>query len=202
MTPGQPLSRGGVEEGLAGVEDVELARRIQCAGPQIAEGEEAELCRRYARRLYHFGLRHLRADDRARDLVQSVLLVTLQRLRAGEVRDLARIGSFILGTARLMSRSMARTERREQAIDGAPFRALSIDPETADPLARDAVAQCLEKLQERQRTVVVLTYYAEQSTEAIAASLGLTSNNVRVIRHRGIARLRTCLGFGGVELEA
>jgi hypothetical protein len=41
---------------------------------------------------------HLARRIAAADLVQDVLIPTLQKLRAGEVRDPARLASFILGT--------------------------------------------------------------------------------------------------------
>jgi RNA polymerase sigma-70 factor (ECF subfamily) len=182
--------------------DADLARRITAAAPAVAEAEEDELCRRYARRVYLYGLRHLRAEDRARDLAQDVMVLTLEKLRAGQVRDPERIGSFVLGAARLMSRSTARSDAREAALETVPHRALRIEPAASDPLARDRVVRCLEALGERQRTVVVLTYYADEPTDAIASALGLTANNVRVIRHRGLRHLRSCLGLAASPTAA
>jgi RNA polymerase sigma-70 factor (ECF subfamily) len=137
----------------------------------------------------------LRAEDRARDLVQDVLVLTLQKLREGRVREPERIGSFILGVARLKARSAGRAGARDEGIDAASEVAVDAGHADADPLVRDRVVRCLEKLPERSRSIIVLTYYGEQSTATIAASLGLTANNVRVICHRGIAELRICLGF-------
>jgi hypothetical protein len=77
--------------------DGDLARKIAGTESGPAAAEEAELCRRYARRLYHFGLRRLGAEVRAQDLAQEALVVTLEKLRSGEVREPERIGSFILG---------------------------------------------------------------------------------------------------------
>ena len=56
------------------------------------------------------------------------------------------------------------------------------------------LAGCLETLAERERTVVVLTFFADKSGDEVARELGLTAGNVRVIRHRAIARLRGCMG--------
>lgn len=178
------------------LDDADLARLI-AAGARggAAEAEEAELCRRYVRRLYFYGLRHLGREDLAHDLAQDALVVTLEKLRAGEVREPERIGSFILGVARLLSRSGGRERARHEPIDVAGSSSLTVNAAAPDPLAREQVARCLASLHERQRAVIVLTYYAEQSTDEIASSLGLTSNNVRVIRHRGIAGLRSCLGL-------
>jgi RNA polymerase sigma-70 factor (ECF subfamily) len=55
--------------------------------------------RRLAPRVRLYGLRHLRDRHAAADLVQQVLLMTLERLRAGKVREPERIASFVLGTA-------------------------------------------------------------------------------------------------------
>jgi RNA polymerase sigma-70 factor (ECF subfamily) len=142
-----------------------------------------------------YGLRHLGAEDRAEDLVQDVLLIALAKLRSGEVRELERIGSFILGTARMRTKSAHRTNRRDRQLDDS-FDELPHRPdEPRDPIARDRLARCLEALNDQQQAIVVLTYYGEQSTRDIATSLGLSPNNVRVTRHRGIAQLRDCLGF-------
>src|SRR5690348_10567568 len=80
------------------IEDSDLARRIAAAAPGHDAQAETELCRRFAPRIRLYGLRHLRSAAGAADLVQDVLILTLQKLRAGELRDPARLASFILGT--------------------------------------------------------------------------------------------------------
>lgn len=198
---------GGSPEELS---DAELARRIAAAGDRLAEAEEAELCRRYGRRLVHFGRRRLGADDAARDLArdlaQDALLLTLEKLRAGEVREPERIGAFILGVARTLagnafSRSGGR-ERRGRPLEDVAAELVAPAVEPPDPIARERVAPCVEALPESQRAVVLLSFYAERSSAEVASSLGLSNGNVRVLRHRGVARLRDCLGVGDDEVAA
>src|ERR1044072_1432431 len=81
-------------------EDRELARRILAAGARRDADAEAELCRRVAPRIRLYGLRHLRSEAAAADLVQDVLMLTLEKLRAGAVREFDKLASFILGTCR------------------------------------------------------------------------------------------------------
>lgn len=71
-----------------------------------------------------------------------------------------------------------------------------VDVHVAPRLDHELVAQCLERLPERERAVLVLSFYDEQPAEEVALSLGLTAGNVRVIRHRGIDKLRRCVASG------
>src|SRR3954454_17024005 len=98
---------------LATAGDEALARRIAAGPPGTTDAEEAELYRRFAPRVRLYGRRHLRNDAAADDLAQDVLLLTIQRLRAGDVRRPEEIGSFILGTSRMIARAGRRlTQRR------------------------------------------------------------------------------------------
>ena len=181
--------------------DGELARAIASAPAGTAQAEESELYRRFARRVRLYGLKHLRDDAAADDLAQEVLLVTIERLRAGEVRNPDEIGSFILGTSRMLAGSTERKTRRRENLT-----ALFHAPELyAEPVVEsgdiEVVERCLHALTERDRRVLVLTFYAEKTSGEIAADLGVTGTVVRVARHRALERLRECVhlrqGYGG-----
>jgi RNA polymerase sigma-70 factor, ECF subfamily len=174
------------------IDDAELARRAAAASDPAAE---AELCRRLAPRIRLYGLRHLRDPHAAQDLVQQVLLMTLERLRAGEIRDPERIASFALGASRMTG---DRDAPRRAAARGAP-RGLRRNPEVgrsarAVPRCGDRLAQCLQALAERERSVVTLSFFADKDGDEVASDLGLSAGNVRVIRHRALTKLRQCMG--------
>ena len=158
-----------------------------------AAAAEAELYRRFAPRVRLFGLKHLRDEAAAHDLAQDALLVTIERLRAGEVREPEQIGSFILGTSRLLAQSQRRLERRRSELR-AEFAHLA--PTSVQPaLLVDSapVADCLRQLGERERTVLVLTFYAERPAADIGGALAMSAGAVRVARHRALSRMRQCL---------
>src|SRR4051812_6684722 len=98
--------------------DGDLARRIAARPDGGAQLEEAELYRRFAPRVRLYGRRHLRDDAAAQDLAQEVLLVAIERLRAGGVRNPEEIGSFILSTARLTATARKRTDSRRTRLQG------------------------------------------------------------------------------------
>jgi RNA polymerase sigma-70 factor (ECF subfamily) len=184
---------------IADSTDADLARAVAARGPGSAEAFESELYRRFAPRVRLYGLRHLRDDDAARDLAQQVMLVTIEKLRAGSVRDVDQIASFVLGVSRSMAKDLKRRERRR----GRLLEAFTI-PGIVEPPVEDAMLDvgrleaCLARLAERERMVVLLTFYAERTSGEVGKELGLKHGNVRVIRHRAIERLRTCMTSGEV----
>ena len=180
---------------VATLEDAALARRIAAAGVAVDSTAEAELYRRLAPRARLYGLRHLRDPHAARDLMQQVLLMTLERLRAGKLREPERIASFVLGMCRMVVLEIRRgTWRRETLLETYGDTAEAVD--VSEPLALDGdkLAGCLRALAERERTVVVMTFFADKSGDEVAKELGLSAGNVRVIRHRALGRLRGCMG--------
>jgi RNA polymerase sigma-70 factor (ECF subfamily) len=182
---------------LAVVSDEALARRIADGPRGSTDAEEAELYRRFAPRVRLYGRRHLQNGAAADDLAQDVLLLAIERLHAGEVRRPEEIGSFILGTSRMMAHSERRVARRRQAL-AAQFmeKAVETAPLSMSTLDAPRVAKCLAALAERDRLVVLLTFYADREAPSIAEDLGLKPGAVRQIRHRAIARLRDCV-LGG-----
>jgi RNA polymerase sigma-70 factor (ECF subfamily) len=175
-------------------DDVALARRIAACAPTLDTAAEAELCRRLAPRIRLYGLKHLRSEAAARDLMQDVLVLLLEKLRGGALRDPAQVVSFALGTARQHVLDWRRGERRRARIlEAFPTDLLPAADAALEPLDTTRLAHCLATLPERERSVLVMTFYDERPADQVAAELGLTSGNVRVIRHRGLERLRACM---------
>jgi RNA polymerase sigma-70 factor (ECF subfamily) len=184
-----------VDAGLAAASDGDLARAVAAAPPGTAHAEESELYRRFGPRVRLYGLKHLRDDAAADDLAQQVLLLTIERLRAGEVREPDHIGSFILGASRMQAGALQRKARRRESLT-AQFNVADVAVEPSESRVDiDAVERCLQALAERDRRVLVLSFYVEQSSADIAAELGVTGTVVRVARHRALGRLRACLGL-------
>ena len=179
---------------LGAVSDEALARRIAGGPPGSTDPEETELYRRFSPRVRLYGRRHLHSEAAADDLAQEVLLLTIKRLHAGEVRRPEEIGSFILGTSRMMAQAERRITQRREAL-AARFMEPAVETGPPSIAALDAprVAACLRGLAERDRLVVLLTFYADREAPRIAEDLGVSPGAVRAIRHRAMARLRDCV---------
>jgi RNA polymerase sigma-70 factor (ECF subfamily) len=171
------------------VTDSELARRV-ASGDRAAEND---LCRRLGPRIRLYGLRHLRSAAAADDLVQQVLLTTIEALRADRLRDGEKLVPFVLGTCRLTVIGIRRGDRRRQLLLEEFGDVLVPVPRATTPFDRDRLTGCVQALKERERAVVVMTFYDERTAPESASFLGLSEANLRVIRHRAIKQLRACM---------
>jgi RNA polymerase sigma-70 factor (ECF subfamily) len=141
-----------------------------------------------------YGLRHLRDEEEARDLAQQVMLLVIEKLRAGAIRGADQIASFVLGVSRTMAKDWKRLDwRREKLRETFLPASMVAVPARDAALDVDHLEICLARLADRERTVVLLTFYAEKTGSEVARELRLTEGNVRVIRHRAIERLRMCM---------
>jgi RNA polymerase sigma-70 factor, ECF subfamily len=177
--------------------EARLARQIAVSAPGAAAEAEAQLYRLLAPRIRRYGLRHLRDAHAASDLMQHVMALTLERLRGGALREPERVLSFVLGACRMTVMDQRRGERRREDLLQRYADALPVaDIHVAPRLDQQRVADCLERLPERERAVLVLSFYDDQPSEAVGKELGLSAGNVRVIRHRGVEKLRRCVDAG------
>jgi RNA polymerase sigma-70 factor (ECF subfamily) len=174
------------------ISDAELVSRIATGSDREAE---AELFRRMAPRVRLYGLRHLRDAHAAEDLAQQVMITVLLTLRDGRLREPEKLASFVMGTSRMSVLNLRRGAQRKQELlvtFSAEFPS-SFEHSTLH-LDEGRLTGCIQSLSERERTVVLMSFYEEQSGTEVAGLLGISEANVRVIRHRAIHQLRGCMG--------
>ncbi len=174
------------------LDDVELVRKI---GSGTDREAEAELFRRMAPRIRLYGLRHLRDEPAAEDLTQQVLITTLKALRACRLREPEKLASFVLGACRMTALDMRRTAQRKERLLEQFGADLTGPVQPFIPrVDHEKLRRCVQNLKERERTVVVMTFYDERTSSDLAGLLGVSEANVRMIRHRAIHQLRQCMG--------
>lgn len=181
------------ETTLDQTEDAALVHAIATATDR-ARAAETELCRRFAPRIRLYGLRHMRNEQAAADLIQQVLMIALERLRRGELREADMLPSFILGTCRMVVLDWQRNHSRRERLlrtyaDDVPMA----DGQVLPRLDHERLRGCLEALPERERAVIAMSFYGDKSADEVARETALSVANVRVIRHRSLERLRECM---------
>ena len=174
------------------LDDSELVRQI---GSGNGRDAETELFNRLAPRIRLYGLRHLRNAAAADDLAQQVVMTTIEALRAGRLREPEKLVSFVLGTCRMTVLELRRGgQRKERLLERFGVDMLAPVQPTMPRVDDEKLRRCVQKLGEREKAVVVLTFYDERTSADLARFLGVSEANVRVIRHRAIHGLRQCLG--------
>jgi len=177
--------------------EAELARRIASADPALAAGAEAALCRRFAPRIELYGLRHLGGRAAAHDLVQEVLLRTLEAIRAGRLENPALLASFVLGTCRNVTWDRRRGEQRQRKLQEQSDAEATVEPPALTESDVTRLYACLGRLPEREALVIRMSFLEDRAPDEIGARLELSQGNIRVIRHRALAKLSICLNPEG-----
>ena len=177
--------------------EAELARRIASTlDPAGAAEAEAAFCRRFAPRIELYGLRHLGSRAAAQDLVQEVLMRSLEAIRAGRLENPALLASFVLGTYRNVTWDRRRSEQRQRKLGDEPLEATAELPAlTGSDVMR--LYTCLGRLQGREAQVIRMSFLEDREPEEISTRLELSLGNIRVIRHRALAKLSLCLNPEG-----
>lgn len=173
------------------------AEAVRAVGRRVP-GAEALLCERLLPRLRVWARRHFaRRPDAAEDLVQEALVSILGAAREGRIASAEALPAFALETCRrLASRTVATETRRSQLLAEAAPALEQPSTHQAPVLELRRLARCLEQLGPKAQAVVTLTYFAEETAEAIAEQLGATAVNVRVMRHRALRTLLECMSGG------
>jgi RNA polymerase sigma-70 factor (ECF subfamily) len=168
-------------------------RAVDLHGERERE-RERELCGTYAGRIRSYGMRHLRDRVLADDLVQLVLLAVVQALRAGRVEAVERLDAYVFGTARNICMDLRRGDARLRRVAEQAARELPASYLPAwEAVDRGRLQDCLGALEPRDRAVIIATFIEDRDSDEIGATLQLSAGNVRVIRHRALARLRDCV---------
>jgi RNA polymerase sigma-70 factor (ECF subfamily) len=147
---------------------------------------EARWARRLARAL-------LREPDLADDLVQEAYLAALRRPPAPGASRRGWLTEVLRNRARSEGRAAARRARRERAAEAAP----PVVPTPEACLERvellRALAALVNELPEPERQVVVLRYFEDLSSAAIARRLSIPAGTVRWRLKAGLDTLRARL---------
>ena len=184
-------------------QEVALLAGLRAGDPQAYE----QLVRAYGGRLLAVARRFLPSEDDARDAIQDAFLSAFRAIHS--FQEGARISTWlhrIVVNAALM-KLRTRRRRPEESIDdllptfledghrenpGPAWRETS-ESALQRQETRTLVRECIDRLPESYRTVLILRDIEELDTEETAQLLDLTLNAVKIRLHRARQALRTLL---------
>lgn len=128
----------------------------------------------------------------AEELAQEALLRACERWE--RVGDLQEPDAWLRTVAMNLARSHWRRRGAERRARARVESYARVPAAQADADEAVTVRTALQRLPEKQRRVLVLRYFAGLPAADVAAVVGGTAGNVRVITHRAVAALRAELG--------
>ncbi|MBN8665366.1 MAG: RNA polymerase sigma factor [Chitinophagales bacterium] len=154
----------------------------------MTEREYNECVNQYADNVYRFILKNLRHEEDARDIVQTAF-EKLWRNRESVESDKSK--SYLFTVAYNQMIDHIRKHKRIQLKD--EFREeVRVEHKPVNNL-RKALMEALDRLNETQRSLVMLKDYEGYSYEEIGKITGLNESQVKVYLHRARLTLRNYL---------
>jgi RNA polymerase sigma-70 factor, ECF subfamily len=171
---------------------------------RIAGGDRAAMQVLYGRhhiRVYRFGLRLVRNEQIAEDLISEVFLDVWRQ--AGKFEGRSSVSTWLLAITRFKALSALR-RRKDAELDDEAAAAIedpSDDPEVAVQKkdTSDVLRKCLERLSPDHREIVDLVYYHEKSVEEVANIVGIPENTVKTRLFYARKKLADLLQAAGVQ---
>ena len=171
---------------------------------RIAQGDRGAMQVLYGRhhvRVFRFGLRLVRSEQIAEDLISEVFLDVWRQ--AGKFEGRSSVSTWLLGITRFKALSALRKRRDAELNEEA---ANAIEDESDDPEVvvqkKDTGAvlrKCLMALSAEHREIVDLVYYHEKSVEEVAGIVGIPENTVKTRLFYARRKLAELLKAAGVE---
>ncbi|MGB3864680.1 MAG: sigma-70 family RNA polymerase sigma factor [Xanthobacteraceae bacterium] len=171
---------------------------------RIAQGDKTAMQVLYGRhhvRVFRFGLRLVRNEQLAEDLISEVFLDVWRQ--AGRFEGRSAVSTWLLGITRFKALSALR-RRTEAELDDE--MAVAIADTADDPEVTvqkkdtgEALRGCLTALSPEHREIIDLVYYHEKSVEEVAEIVGIPENTVKTRLFYARKKLAVLLQAAGIE---
>ena len=180
----------------AASDDVLIAR--------IAQGDRLAMQVLYGRHhvsVFRFGLRLVRDEQVAEDLISEVFLDVWRQ--AGKFEGRSAVSTWLLAITRFKALSALR-RRNDVELDDEAAGAIedaSDNPEVAVQKkdTGEVLRKCLMALSPEHREIVDLVYYHEKSVEEVGEIVGIPENTVKTRLFYARKKLAELLKVAGVE---
>ena len=160
------------------------------------------LYERYAESIYRFIFSHLDNRQDAEDLTEDIFFRAWKALSTYDERGLP-FSAFLFQVARNTLIDFYRQHRTLQPIDEIEIQSGDIGPEQMvyNKQENEGLVQCLGKLREDYRTVLILRFLSGLTIEETADAMRRSEGAVRVLQHRALSALKEVVEKGEHEQQ-
>jgi len=151
----------------------------------------------YYKKVFNYIKKKISNIQDAEELTHEIF-IKLYRLRASYDANKSAISTWIFVATNNRLKNYYRDRKEQVTFDEITYNAISeeFSPEVCYMLEaqRKELMECLKKLSDRERTIIIRKYYMGERSNQIAIEMGLTPGNVRIIQKRSLEKLKKLLG--------
>jgi len=155
---------------------------------------QEEIFIKYHDRVQSFILSKVGDEFTAEDLTSVTFLKVYQNLEKYD-ESKAAISTWIYRIANNTVIDHFRTNKTHEEYPEDIEADDSVEDEVLSEEMLDELAAALMKLEERERDIIVFTYYDELTVSQIAEKMGMSYGNVKVVKAKALLKLRQMLQF-------
>ena len=169
--------------------DLELISRYQQSGET---NWISILMDRYANQIVAFGLKQIRNQDDVRDFTNDVFVKLVEKLQHAEVRDFK---NWLYMFMRNMCYDQGRRKQLFDQYVGQHPRddKHEIEERLQEQMDHAHIYKALEEMPEKEAIVIRKIYLEEKNYQEVMEETGLSFNQLRGVRNRGMKRMREIL---------
>lgn len=157
-----------------------------------------EFYNKYYSKVFVFCRQHINSQQDTEDLVDAIFFAAYQNYEKYDPSK-AKLSTWIFCIANNRLKNYYRDkkdpgESLDDMFDTVEIAAEGSIEEAAElEELRGAIAEALESLPERERKIIIMSYFQNMNSNDIAEELGLTNTNVRQILSRSLKKLKPYL---------
>lgn len=151
--------------------------------------QKEELYREYYGKVYGYVLSKINNTHDAEDIAADVFLKVYEKLDTFD-ENKASLSTWIYTVTRNTLTDRFRTRKTFVEIPETLADNASPEDEICNSMMLEALAAALEKLEERERDIIIMHYYSEKTLKEIAVKMGISYAYVKVLHNKALGKLK------------
>ena len=167
--------------------------RYCCASPKATARLFASFTSRHPSRLFAICVALLRDHARAEEALQEAFTRIWERASSYDAEKGAALAWMTVVTRRIALNELRRRDNAHNSLDDEGAPEIADDLPEGDPMAKDRLINCLDRLGEERRQWVLLAYIHGYSHEELARRFERPLGTMKSALFRALADLRKCI---------
>ena len=158
----------------------------------MTEERMTELYRQYHRKVVGYLYNHVNNRELAEDLTSDVFMKVYAKMDSFD-EEKASVSTWIYTITKNTLTDYFRTRRVHDEIPETMADDSSVEEDVCDREMLELLASALEKLEERERQIVVLHYYSGKTLKETAEVVGISYAYVKLLHNRALETIRSLM---------